>query len=102
VNVGDIQIQPGHHVRGKVTLGDGAAIADGMRLTIDATKGFDSQTVIIGQDGSFDFAGLPAGDYEIFTSVRGYRLSGGQRTISKTVNVDIDNVAIVLDPAPRR
>jgi hypothetical protein len=102
VNVGDIQIQPGHHVHGKVTLSDGAAIAGGMRITVDATKGFDSQTVIIGQDGSFDFAGLPAGDYEIFASIRGYRLSEGRRTISKTVNADIDDVAIVLDPAPRR
>jgi hypothetical protein len=102
VNIGDIQIQPGHHVRGKVTLSDGSALPDGMRITINATKGFDSQTVIIGQNGSFDFASLPTGDYEIFTSVRGYRLSGSQRTISKTVNADIDDVAIALDPAPRR
>jgi hypothetical protein len=101
VNIGDIQIRPGHHVRGNVTLSDGAAIDDGMRITINAAKGFDSQTVVIGKGGGFDFAGLPAGDYEIFTSVRGYRLSGGQRTISKSVNADIDNVVIVLDPAPR-
>ncbi len=102
MNIGDIQIQPGHHVRGKVTLSDGSALPDGMRITINATKGFDRQTVIIGQNGSFDFASLPTGDYEIFTSVRGYRLSGSQRTISKTVNADIDDVAIALDPAPRR
>jgi hypothetical protein len=41
VNVGDIQIQPGHTVHGKVTLSDGGSMADGMRVTIVANRGFD-------------------------------------------------------------
>jgi carboxypeptidase family protein len=102
VNAGDIQIQPGHSVRGQVTLADGAAVADGMRLTINSKRGFDSQTVVIGHDGRFEFTGVPTGDYEIFTSVRGYQLSGGQHTLPQTVDRDIADVAIVLDPAPRR
>lgn len=101
VNAGDIQVQPGHSVRGKVGLSDGAAVADGMRITVNATKGFDSQTVLIGHDGTFEFTGLATGEYEIFTSVRGYELSGGQRTLPRTVDRDIADVAIVLDPRPR-
>jgi hypothetical protein len=99
VNVGDIQIQPGHHLRGKVTLSDRAAMADGMRVTISSTRGFDSQTVIIGRDGSFEFAGLATGEYEILTSVRGYEMADA---FVKTIKHDIDNVAIVLDPAPHQ
>jgi hypothetical protein len=37
---------------------------------------------MIGRDGQFEFVGLPSGKYEIFTSVRDYRLHGN-RTPSK-------------------
>jgi hypothetical protein len=100
VNVGDLQIQPGRHVRGKITLSSGQSVAEGMRITINATKGVDSQTVAIGRDGSFEFINLPAGDYEIFPSVAYYELRSGQRVLSTTVDRDIDNMAIVLDLHP--
>jgi hypothetical protein len=74
-------------------------MAEGMRVTISATRGFDSQTVIIGRDGSFEFAGLATGEHEIFTSVRGYEMADA---FVKTIKHDIDNVAIVLDPAPHQ
>jgi Carboxypeptidase regulatory-like domain len=102
VNVGDIQIHPGYRLRGKVTLSDGAAIADGMRVTISAERAWDNQTVIIGRDGRFEFAALPAGKYEIFTSVRGYRMQGNQPTIEIAIDRDKDDFAITLDPAARR
>jgi hypothetical protein len=97
VNVGDIEIQPGHRLAGKVTLSDGAAIADGMRVTIGAVGAWDSQTVTIGRDGHFEFAGLPAGKYEIFPSVRGYHLQGDKGTIDTTVDRDRDDLVLMLD-----
>ncbi len=102
VNVGDIQIHPGHRLRGRVTLTDGAAMADGMRVTISADRAWDSQTVIIGSDGHFEFVGLPTGKYEIFTSVWGYQLHENRDTIDTTIDRDIDNFAITLDPVARR
>jgi hypothetical protein len=96
VDVGDIQIQLGHHLRGKITLSDGAAMADGMRVTIHARRGSDRQTVTIGFDGSFEFTGLATGEYEIYTSVRGYEIPRGN--LPKTVSRDIDDLAIVLNP----
>jgi hypothetical protein len=101
VDVGDIQIHPGHRLRGRVTLSDGAAMADGMRVTISAYRAWDSQTVIIGRDGHFEFVGLPTGKYEIVPSVRGYRLQENRGTIETTIDRDIDNFAIALDPAVR-
>jgi hypothetical protein len=99
VNVGDIQIQPGYHIRGKVTLSNGASIPEGMRITIGRTPGFDSQTVTLGRDGSFEFNGLATGDYQIDTFVRGYGKPGD--TLAKTVDRDIDDLAMVLNPAAR-
>jgi hypothetical protein len=107
IDAGDIQIHPGHRLRGKVTLSDSAAIADGMRVSISSGRAFDTQTAIIGSDGHFEFAGLATGPYEIFTSVRGYRLDPNklkkyQRALETTVDRDIDDFAITLEPMPTR
>jgi hypothetical protein len=102
VNVSDIEIHPGHRVRGKVTLSDGAAIADGMRVTLAAQRGFDSQMVLLGRDGRCEFVSIPAGKYEIFPCVRGYQLPGQALTVETSVEGGVDNFALVLDPAARR
>src|ERR1700730_2717935 len=84
VNVGDIQIIPGHRLRGRITLSDGAAMADGMRVNIFADRSpWESQTTFIGHDGHFEFVSLPTGKYEIVTSVRGYRLQNIEATIDR-------------------
>ena len=62
VNVGDIQIIPGHRLRGRITLSDGAALVDGMRVTISADHAWDDQTAVIGHDGHFEFVSLPTGN----------------------------------------
>jgi hypothetical protein len=102
VDLGDIEIQPGYRLAGKVALSNGAAIADGMRITISAQGAWDSQTVLIGSDGRFEFVGVPAGKYGIFPSVRGYGLQGNKDTIDATVDRDRDDLAITLDPVARR
>jgi hypothetical protein len=99
INVGDLQIIHGHHLQGRVTLSDGVRIPDGTRITIGADRVWDSQTVVIGHDGTFKFRSLPTGKYEIFPSVRGYRLQDKQRRIEITIDEDIDTLEIVLDPA---
>jgi hypothetical protein len=98
VDVGDIEIRPSYRLRGKVVLSDGALVADSMRITISADRAWDSQTVIIGHDGQFEFEGLRRGNYEIFTSVRGYQLQGNERTVDTPINRDTDNFVITLDP----
>jgi hypothetical protein len=102
VNVGDIQIEPGHRLRGRVSLSDGAAMADGMRVTISADRARDSQTAIIGRDGHFEFTGLASGQYEIFTSVRGYQMQREGRTMEIAIDRDMENFELTLRPAARK
>jgi len=102
VDVGEIQLKPGHRVRGKVTLSDGAAIAEGMRVIISADRAWDSQTVVIGRDGRFEFIGLPTGQYHIRPAVRSYQLQGGRPIIETMIDRDIDDFAVVVVPAVRR
>ena len=102
VDVGDIQIQPGYQLSGKVTLSDGAAIPNGMRITIGAKEGWDTQTVPLGPEGRFEFFNIPRGTYEVFPSVRGYSLQEGKFTVDTTVDRNRDDFALTLDPAVRR
>jgi len=97
VNVGDIEIQPGYRLRGKVTLSDGAVMAEGMRITVSAGQTLDSQTVGIGRDGRFEFVGLK-GKYSIFASVRGYQPQKNRADIEPVMDRDTDDFAITLDP----
>jgi hypothetical protein len=73
-----------------------------MRVTLAAQRGFDSQTVLLGHSGGFEFINIPLGKYEVFPSVRGYRLSGKALTLQISVEGDLDNLELVVDRvAPR-
>jgi Carboxypeptidase regulatory-like domain len=72
IDLGDLQLKPAYHLRGKVVLSDGKAIPNGMRVTISSESAFDSQTATLPPDGHFEFVGLAAGDYAVWASVKGY------------------------------
>lgn len=95
-DVGDLQLELGHHLKGKVVLSDGESIPDGMRLQITADHGMDSQVVPIRQYGAFEFSGLPTGRYNIYPAVRGYQSKDLRGSI--TVDHDIDDLTISLRP----
>jgi hypothetical protein len=100
-DLGDIAIQPGHRVRGTVTLSGGAPIASGMRVSITAEKAWDTQTVQLAPEGRFEFVGVPSGKYQIFASVRGYQEAeedGGAVEVDR----DIDNFVLPLNRAAGR
>lgn len=114
VDVGDLQLRPAYYLRGKVVLTDGKAIPNGMRVTVSSERAFDSQTISLPPDGTFQFVGLAAGDYDVFASVKGYSsppvppvsVKGkGGRTYTYTpppppisVNHNVDNLVITLHP----
>ncbi len=98
VNVGDIQIDSGHRLRGRITLKNGAAMPDAMHVTISANGRPDSQIAAIGHDGHFEFTSLPTGKYSIVAAVRGYR----SQQIEATIDRDVDDFAIALDPEGSR
>jgi hypothetical protein len=96
VSVGDVQIVPAYHVRGKVVLSDGKPIPEGMRVDVSSEQTRDNQTTLLSADGHFGFAGLAPGKYSLFASVKGY--SRGE--IGASIDGDVDNLTIVLDPVP--
>jgi hypothetical protein len=111
VELHDLQLRPGFHVRGKVILGDGKPIPDGMRVTISATEAWDSQTALLPSNGEFEFVGLAAGSYSIFASVKGYapphpglsKAKDGRNIATQpppplSISRDVDGFTITLQP----
>jgi hypothetical protein len=102
IDVGDISVQSGHRIRGRVVLTDGRPIPEGMRMTVSAQEAWDSQTMSLPSSGKFEFANLPTGEYSLFPSVKGYHLSDKNPNLSWTiegrVGSDLDNFIILLDP----
>jgi hypothetical protein len=98
VNVGDIQIKRGYHLRGKVLLSDSMPVPEGMRLTIQSEPTRDVQTILLSTDGQFEFVGLAAGKYSFIPSVKGYKSPKDKLEIDASIDHDVDDFVITLDP----
>jgi hypothetical protein len=97
INVGDIRIEHGYRMRGKVRLSDGKPIADGMRMYIGSDQ--DSQSVLLPADGSFEFTGLAAGKYSLWSNVKGYQAPKGTPDLTASIDHDVDHFDVVLQSA---
>ena len=75
VKLGDVTLQPGHRLSGRVVLTDGKPVPDGMRILLSAQRAWDNQTHDLPPDGRFEFVGLPTDDFSIHPAVKGYHLS---------------------------
>jgi uncharacterized GH25 family protein len=105
IDLGDIAMQPGHRLRGKVVLPGGKPVPAGMRIFItpgcmSCLKEFghfgllDAQTVELGADGAFEFTHLATGPYQITVSVKGYALAEDPAILLPLDTVGYDAPAI--------
>lgn len=101
VRAENLVIKPGYRLTGTVLLSDNKVIPEGMRITIDSDRVWDTQTTTLGKDGHFEFPNLPAGQYSIFPSVKGYRVKGTRNRpfdLPVTVAQDVDGFTITVYP----
>jgi hypothetical protein len=101
IHMGDLRLQPAYTLRGKVVLSDGAAVGKEMRVTIGSDEIMDSQMVVLGPDGVFEFKGLSRGVYTVMPGVRNYQLADGD-TGEVLVDRDGKNVVLRVEPRPVR
>jgi hypothetical protein len=97
----DLVIQPGYRLKGIVSLSDNKSIPDGMRITVASDRVRDSQTTVLSRDGHFEFANLPAGDYHVSPSVKGYRVKGTSNNpfdLPVTLDRDVDGFKVTVFP----
>jgi hypothetical protein len=101
LDVGEVQIKPGHRLRGKVVLSNGKPIPEGTRMVIASDQIWDFQTAILGTDGHFQIEGLRGGKYSVTLAVKGYTLPDGAQAVAISMDRDVDNWSIVLSPTNR-
>jgi hypothetical protein len=98
VNVGEIQLRPGYRLEGRVLLSDGKSVPEGMRVIITSQRVWDSQTAVLDKGGHFVFLSLPEGEYSISPAVRGYGLPDGQYEVETSVDRNVNDFVISLNP----
>jgi hypothetical protein len=99
LQVPDLVIKPGFHVRGAVLASDNKPIADGMRVILSSETVWDSKTVPLAADGHFEFTNLPAGKYTVRASVKDYHEKTPQYGPTPfSVDRDTDNLIITIYP----
>ncbi|MBX5461206.1 MAG: hypothetical protein IRZ28_08955 [Steroidobacteraceae bacterium] len=77
VDVGDVHVERGLTLSGRIVLTDGKAIPEGMRLLIGPTSGGITHTITLPPDGRFTVSGLLEGAYALRPSVLGYEVPAG-------------------------
>jgi hypothetical protein len=107
-DVGKLTIQRGYRLSGKLILADGNPVPDSTRVLLSREEAWDSQTAVVGPDGSFSFAGLPSEGFSLSANVRGYHASPKNRSYDAlnglglvgTVKGDIEGLRFLLEPGP--
>ncbi len=108
VEVGDLEVEPGSRLAGRVVLADGKPVPPGTRVLLSREDAWDSQTATAGQDGGFSFAGVPAERVSLSVRVPGYHPSPkngsfdllNQGGLLGKVEGDIAGLRFLLDPGP--
>ncbi|MDB6040291.1 MAG: polymerase sigma factor, sigma-70 family, partial [Verrucomicrobiales bacterium] len=75
LNVGDLKVEPGFRVEGRVILTDGSKIPKKTRLLLGRDDAWDSQQLDVDADGHFAQNGVPPGIISLSVRVSGYRLA---------------------------
>jgi uncharacterized GH25 family protein len=74
-DVGDLVVEEGHKLAGRIVLLDGQPVPPHTRVLISREHAWDSQIIELDRDGRFEASGLPTEEMTLSSVIRGYRLS---------------------------
>jgi hypothetical protein len=108
LDLGDIEVQPGYRLTGRLVLGDGKRVPAGTQVLLSREDAWDSQTAAVGPEGRFSFTGLPAERVSLSTRVRGYHPSPRNASFNLLnpfelmgmIQGDVEDLRFLLDPGP--
>ncbi|QDV37524.1 carboxypeptidase-like regulatory domain-containing protein [Tautonia plasticadhaerens] len=108
IDLGDVEVGPGHRVSGRVVLADGGPVPPETRVLLSRDDAWDSQTAVVGPDGGFTFEGVPAERVGLSARVPGYHPSPrnasldllNQGGLLGMVEGDTDGLRFLLEPGP--
>ena len=106
MDTGDLSVEPGHRLAGKMVLSDKKPLPEGTRLIIGRRDAWDSFTVELPLSGEFEVSNLPAESLTIGGRVNGYRFSGQNASLDRLnpfglagrLDSDKTNLVVLLEP----
>jgi len=109
VDLGEVKVVPAHVIRGRVVFTDGAMLPPRTRIHFSRDSAWDFEDVRLNEDGTFEFAGVPAESVSLSVRVPGYRISArnpnkdwlNEGRIVGRVEKSIEDFVIELEPGPQ-
>lgn len=108
IDVGDIHLEPGHTIRGRVVLSDGNPLPRNGRKIEFGARG-DLQRADVDDNGSFMLQNVPAGEARLSVQMPGYHISRWNPnrdqynwSLIGVVRGDIDDFVVLLEPGIER
>ncbi len=114
VEAGDISVEPGHKVAGRIEFADGRPVPDGAVVFVGVGDwNWDSIGCPVNADGRFELRGVPTTSAKVWVSFAdrsyassGYRLSALNRSLDRNsftrllgrVDRDVDGLVILYEP----
>ncbi len=110
LEVGDIRVQPGYRVEGRIRLTDGSTPPANTSVHLSRRTGSDSLETGIDSEGRFGFSGVPEESVSLSVRTPGYTLSLANASIDPLnpfrlmgrIQNDTTNLIIELEPGERR
>jgi Carboxypeptidase regulatory-like domain len=108
-DLGDLEVQPGYRLTGRVILTDGKRPPEGTRVLLSREEAWDTAQALADADGRFVFTDLPAEHYSLSANVRGYHVSARNASLDLingfqllgVVRADTENLRLLLEPGPQ-
>jgi hypothetical protein len=103
---GDLTVEPGLRLVGRVALADGGAIPPNTQVILGRDDAWDSTKVDLKTDGRFEFIDVPAGSVSLGVRIAGYRISEKNRSLDRLnggslmgrIERDIVGLELLLEP----
>jgi hypothetical protein len=104
--LGDLAVQPGHKLAGRVVLADARPLPAGIRVLLSRDEAWDYQMAEVDEKGAFAFEGLPAEGYQLSVNVPGYHVSPknlsydllNKLALVGMVRTDSEGLRLLLEP----
>jgi hypothetical protein len=105
-DAGDLAVENGNHVTGKVFTSDNKPIPAGAKVSMGRWDASDSVDVNVGADGKFEFKAVPSGLCEFYIRINGYHISKDNQSYEPMnavfllgrIDNDIEDLNVQLDP----
>jgi hypothetical protein len=108
-DLGDLELQPGHHVSGQILLTDAKPVPAGTRLMLAREGASDYAEVVLDANGRFQFQSVPAETVSLSARLKGYKFSHHNPSLDwlnnqilGKVDGDITNLTLVMEPGEFR